>query len=91
MNQIINRCVGLAVLNEDEPAAVVEFYSDRFQCVIQSVDDRRIALELARRSRPVVVLVDGDLLDEYLQDFVARIQTRWPALDIIVIRDGVAV
>ena len=91
MNPIINRCVGLAVLNEDEPTAVVEFYSDRFQCVIQSVNDRRIGLELARRSRPVMVLVDGDLLDEYLQDFVARIQARWPVLDIIVIRDGVAV
>ena len=89
MNAIISNCVGLAVLNDDESADVVDLYSARFHCIIQSVNDRRVGLEIARRSRPIVVLVDGDLLEEYLQDFVARLRARWPALDIIVIRDGV--
>ena len=90
MNAILTRCVGLAVSNNDDFDQVINFYSTRFQCAIQSVNDRRTGLEIARRSRPVVVLVDGDFLDEYLQDFVARLHVRWPALKIIVIREGVS-
>ena len=89
MNAIISHCVGLAVLNDDESADLIDHYSAKFHCVIQSVNDRMVGLEIARRSRPIVVLVDGDLLEEYLQDFVARLQVRWPTLDIIIIRDGV--
>ena len=88
MNAIISHYAGLAVLNDDESADVIELYSAKFQCVIQSVNNRMVGLEIARRSRPTVVLVDGDLLEEYLQDFVARLQARWPTLVIIIIRDG---
>lgn len=90
MNAIVSHCVGLAVSNDDAFDPVVEFYSARFHCTIQSVNDRQIGLELARRSRPIVVLVDGNFLDEYLQDFVARLQVRWPALEIIIMGDGEA-
>jgi DNA-binding response OmpR family regulator len=82
------RCAGLAVVDEAEPAAFVQYYSTKFHCTIQIVNDRKIGLEIARRSRPTMVLVDGNFLEEYLQDFLARIKARWPALDVIVIRDG---
>lgn len=87
-NSIIGQNFGLAVVNDDESAEMIELFAARFHCVFQGVSDRMLALEIARRARPFIVIADCDLLTEHLQDFISRLSTRWPTLEIIIIRES---
>ena len=91
MQYLAPQTFGLALVNEDDSTAIVKQFSAQFHCVIQSMNDRMLALEFARRVRPVVVIVDSNLLMKHLPDFIARIRARWPEIDIVVVREGVPV
>ena len=88
MHSLMSRSSGLALVYDGETSTIVDLFAAKLHCVMQRVDDRMLALEIARRSRPVMVIVDGDLLDEYLEDFLSRIRARRPTMEIVIIRNG---
>ena len=88
MHSLVGKTFGLAVVNDDDSEEVIERFAARFHCVFQSVSDRMLALEIARRARPVIVIADCDLLMVHLQDFISRLSARWPTLEIIIIRES---
>ena len=89
MEAIVAQSFCLAVTSDSSASDMVELFAARFNCAVQSVHDRMLALEIARRTRPRLVIADGDLLKNHQHDFIARIRGRWPALYIVILRDGI--